>query len=98
MTFKVLAEREDPNVLELDWDAWFAPGGDGERLSWGAEEVHAEVHDAMPDATRTMMIDGWVKACKGGQMTREAFDQAIDGAVGGGMLTEAETATARAEL
>jgi len=94
----VTADPKDPNQLELDWDAWFAPGGAGERLTWGDAEFKEEVHEAMPEPTRSMMVEGWVKALTVGNMTREQFDEALDGAVKGGMLTADEAGAARARL
>ncbi len=56
------------------------------------------VVDGVPGIAVVKDFERRVASCKGGQMTREAFDQAIDGAVGGGMLTAAEAAAARAML
>lgn len=55
-------------------------------------------HDGLPEASRQMMVTGWVAAAKGGQLSRKGFDKAIDGAVEGGMLTAAEAEAAKAQL
>lgn len=99
MSFPVRADPDDPSHLELDWDAWRAsPEQQEVRDGFDAEE-RAVVHEEFPDASRTMMVDGWVKAFEIGNLSREQFDEAIAGAVQSGMLTEAEAqgATARIE-
>lgn len=57
-----------------------------------------KVPASSPDASRQQMVTGWVSAAKGGQTTRAQFDEAIDGAVKGGLLTDAEADAARASL
>lgn len=62
--------------------------------AWTPEQSH----DGLPDASRQMMVTGWVAAAKGGQMSRKDFGKAIDGAVEGGLLTAAEADAAKAQL
>ena len=63
---------------------------------WTDKETRpSAVHDAMPDATRKQMVDGWVSAAKSGALTAEAFEEAISGAVESGMLTAEEGDVAR---
>jgi hypothetical protein len=96
MSFPVRADPDDQSHLELDWDAWRALPAPRE-LADGFD-AEAQVHDAMPDATRKMMTDGWVKAMELGAMSREDFDEAIDGAVKSGMLTAEEAGAAAAAV
>ena len=94
----VRADPDDPATLELDWDAWRASPEQTElRDGFDAEERQG-VHDAMPEGTRKMMIDGWVKAFELGALSCDDFDEAIKGSVDSGMLTEAEAAAATAAI
>ena len=98
MTIPVRADPDDPANLELDWDAWRASPEQTELRDGFDAEERETVHDAMPDGSRKMMIDGWVKAFELGKMSRDDFDEAIRGSVESGMLTEAEAAAATAAV
>jgi hypothetical protein len=98
MTFPVHADPDEPATLELDWDAWRASPEQTElRDGFDAEEQEV-VHEGFGDTNRSMMVDGWVKAFEIGNLSREQFDEAIQGAVEGGMLTAAEGAAASARI
>jgi hypothetical protein len=96
MTVPLHADAADQNTLDLDWDAFMAPGADGRR----ADEVDpaAIAHETMPDASRQQMVDGWVQGVRTGNMSMDDFTKAIDGAVGGGLLNAAEADAARQQL
>lgn len=91
----VRADASDPSRLDIDWAAFMAPGGEGERMLWNAAQAPGRVHEAFSDQARAMMVDGWVRAVQAGFMTRSAFDEAISGAVSGGLLTATEADAAR---
>lgn len=99
MSFPVRADPDDPSHLELDWDAWRASPEQQELRDGFDDEERAVVHEQYPDESRTMMVDGWVKAFEIGNLSGEQFDEAITGAVQSGVLTDAEAqdATARIE-
>lgn len=94
-TVPVYADPADPSQLEINWDQFLAEGKPGETRAFTPEEQNADTHERFPDASRTMMVDGWVKAAQGGQMSRDAFEDAISGAVDGGLLTADEADAAR---
>lgn len=89
----VYVDPADPTKIDLNWDQFVASGAN-KAPEWTPERAHA----GMPDASRQMMVSGWVAAANGGQMSRKDFDKAIDGAVEGGMLTAAEGDAAKAQL
>jgi hypothetical protein len=91
----VFADPDDPTILEVNWYAFEAAGGNPPP---DAASTKARLHDEFPDATRTAMIDGWVAAVTIGGMTRAQFDDAIDGALKGGLLDAGEAEAARARV
>jgi len=98
MTLPVHADPDDPSRVEISWDAYRARPDVAEiRDGFDAEE-RAQVHDGFPAGSRTQVIDGWVAATQGGAMSREAFDESLDGMVQSGVLTAEEAAAARARL
>ena len=92
-TVPVYVDPADQNKIELNWDQFIASGAN-EVPGWTAEQAHA----GLPDASRQMMVTGWVAAANGGQMSRKDFDKAIADAVEGGLLTAAEAEAATAQL
>jgi hypothetical protein len=98
MKIPVRADPDDPSHFELDWDAWRALPEQVELADGFDAEEQAQVHAAMPDATRKMMVDGWVKAMELGAMSRDEFDTAIKGSVESGMLTTEEAGAAIAAV
>jgi hypothetical protein len=98
MRIPIYVDPEDPQTIDFNWEGFDASGEVERYFAKNAEEARPMVHDAMPDATRTMMVDGWVEAVEVGGMSAADFDEAIAGAVTSGMLTEEEAATARARL
>jgi hypothetical protein len=91
----VFADPADPTIVEINWDAFEAAGGNPPP---DAEATIARVHDEFPTASRAAMLDGWVTAVEMGGMSRAQFDDAVDGAVRGGILDSGEAAAARARL
>lgn len=89
------ADPADQNVLDLNWEAFTGPGGSGEAVQ---VDVQALTRASMPEAARTQMVDGWVQAAQLGKLSRDKFDEAIDGAVKSGMLTQAEGDAGKARL
>jgi len=84
-------------VVDID-DASTGESGAGQVVAGSHESIRDQVHDAMPDATRTMMLDGWVQATKAGGLSRPEFDQTLADAVESGMVTQEEADAARAKL
>jgi hypothetical protein len=91
----VFADPDDPTIVEVNWYAFEAAGGNPPP---DAATTKARMHDEFPAASRNMMTDGWVTAVQMGGMTRAQFDDAIDGAVWGGLLDGDEAAAARARI
>ena len=87
----VSVDPKDPSNVDINWDAYIAALPE-------LPSAPQVVHDSFPDASRTMMIDGWVRAAKGGQMSKDAFEKAVSEAVEAGMLTAAEGDAARAQV
>jgi len=95
VTLPVYADPDDATNLDINWEQFVAEGG-AKSARWTDKETRpSAVHDAMPDATRKQMVDGWVSAAKSGALTADAFEEAISGAVESGMLTADEAETAR---
>jgi hypothetical protein len=97
MKIPLYADPNDPQTVDLNWEAFEASGEVDKFFPRDAEHATGMVHDAM-DGSRQMMIDGWLKAVEVGGMSAAAFEEAIAGAVTSGMLTEEEGAAARARL
>ena len=104
----VKVHPSDPKKVAIDWGSWDASaptenveGAPGD-LDMGNARMGASTqetaYDAMPAASRNLMVTGWVTAARSGALSREAFDTAINDAVSAGMLNEADAAAARAEL
>jgi hypothetical protein len=99
----VKVHPSDPNKVAIDWKAWDASAprehveGAPDEVELG-EAVVTTVHDAMPAASRNMMLDGWLTATRSGAMSREDFDQALADSVSAGMLTAQEADAARKQL
>jgi len=94
----VRVHPSNPKRAVIDWEH-FVPSvtaGSGDAPS--REAVRGQVHDAMPDATRTMMLDGWVQATKAGGLSQAEFDKTLVDAVSSGMVTQEEADAARAKL
>jgi hypothetical protein len=98
MRIPIYVDPDEPEQIDFNWEGFDASGEAARYLAKNAEEARPMVHDAMPDATRNMMVEGWVKAVEVGGMSGADFDEAITGAVTTGMLTEAEGAAARARV
>jgi len=79
----VLVDDDDPTIIEVDWDAFEAAGGNPPP---DAAMTKVRLQDEFPDASRNAMVDGWATAVRLGGMTRAQFDDAIDGALHGGLL------------
>jgi hypothetical protein len=88
----VFADPDDPTIVEVNWYAFEAEGGNPPP---DAAVTKARLHDEFPDASRTAMIEGWVTAVQMGGMTSAQFDDAIDGALKGGLLDADEADAAR---
>ena len=91
----MFADPDDPTIVEVNWYGFEAAGGNPPP---DAATSKTRLHDQFPAESRTMMIDGWVTAVEMGGMTREQFDDAIDGALNGGLLGADEAASARARV
>jgi hypothetical protein len=95
----VKVHPSDPKRAVIDWehfDPSMSPNLANDAPT--AEEIRGQVHDAMPDATRTMMLDGWVQATQAGGLSKAEFDKTLTDAVSSGMVTQAEADAARAKL
>jgi hypothetical protein len=90
----VYVDPDDPQRVELNWAAYDA----GPDAPPSLEEIKSDAHDQFPTDSRKMMLDGWIQATQGGAMTREQFDEALDGMVTSGVLDDGEAAAARARL
>jgi hypothetical protein len=88
----VLADPDDPTIVEINWDAFEAAGGNPPP---DAAATKARLHDEFPDTSRNAMIDGWVTAAQMGGMTSAQFEDAIGGALKGGLLDADEAEAAR---
>ena len=88
----MFADPDDPTIVEVNWYGSRPQAGIRRPMP---RRRGARLHDEFPDATRTAMIDGWVAAVTIGGMTRAQFDDAIDGAVKGGLLNADEAEAAR---
>ena len=97
-TLPIWADPADQEQVEINWDRFLAEGKPGETRALTRDEQRAEVHRNMPDGSRKQMVDSWVQAAGRGQMTRDACDEALDGAVDGGLLTADEADATRAAL
>jgi hypothetical protein len=99
MVIPLRADPDDPQKIELDWQTADTVEGVNPALDKARHAVtHAGIYENFPAASRAQMIDGWVGAANGGQMSREQFDTAIDEAVAAGMLNDDDAAKARAAL
>jgi hypothetical protein len=98
VTLPVHADPDDPTRIEIDWDRFIAGGGATEHREDRSREHQAAVHQTLPDATRAMMVDGWIAATKAGAMSTADFEQTVANAVQGGMLTPAEAEAARSAV
>ncbi len=96
MRFPVRADPDDPQRLELDWDAWRALPEQAELRDGFDAEERAQVHAGFPTDARKQMLDGWLKAYEIGAMSREQLDDALTGQATSGTLTEDEAAAVRA--
>ena len=91
----VFADPDDPTIVEVNWYAFEAAGGNPPP---DAAATKARLHDDFPAESRNLMIDGWVTAVEMGGMSRAQFDDALDGAVKGGLVNADEAAAARARV
>lgn len=103
----VKVHPSNPKRAVIDWehfDASLAPDTNIDTVSGllgGATVMTATpeaVHSMMPDATRTMMLDGWVQATKAGALSQAEFDKTLVDAVTSGMVTQEEADATRAKL
>jgi hypothetical protein len=94
----VKVHPSDPKRAVFDWEHFEPSTATGAYEAPSRESIRGQVHDAMPDATRTMMLDGWVQATKAGGLSRSDFDQTLADAVESGMVTQEEADAARAKL
>jgi hypothetical protein len=93
-TIPIYTDPDDLERIEFNWDRFVAEGGGPPTRA----EIVDQAHESFPADSRKMMIDGWVTATQGGAMTREAFDESLDGMVQSGVLNAEEAAAARARL
>jgi hypothetical protein len=94
----VKVHPSDPKRAVFDWEHFEPSATNDAGAAPSRESIRGQVHDAMPDATRTMMLDGWVQATKAGGLSRPEFDQTLADAVESGMVTQEEADAARAKL
>lgn len=97
MRLPVYVDRADPQHIDINWEAFDASGEQARVLPQNTQQIREHVHQAM-DASRETMINGWVMAVQQGALTPEAFEEALQGSVTSGMLTEDEAAAARARI
>jgi hypothetical protein len=99
MNVVLRADPDDPMKIELDWKTTDTVEGINPVLDHARRATTTDgIYENFPAASRKQMIDGWVGAANGGQMSRGQFDDAIDDAVKAGMLNDADAAAARAAL
>ena len=93
----VRVHPKDPKKVAIDWKSWTPT----ERVETPDERERAvevqqqTVHDAMPEASRNMMLDGWVTAAQSGALSKADFEQALADGVSAGMVTQDEADKAR---
>jgi hypothetical protein len=93
----LFADPDDPTVLEFNWYAFEAAGGNP-GLDPDSAAFKSDVHAAFPAESRTLMVDGWVTAVNAGSMTREQFELAFSGLEQSGILSPADATAARARV
>jgi hypothetical protein len=98
VTVPLRADPNDPTHIELDWKTLDEVGGDPMLDAARRASTPAGIYESFAVDSRTAMVDGWVAAAQVGNMTRTQFDQAIDGAVAGGLLRPEDAEKARAAL
>jgi hypothetical protein len=94
-TVPLQADPADPQRVELDWDGFDTSGPSEEETQAQDEKRRTKVQEAMPDANRNVMVEGWLMAVKAGGMTREQLDESLADAVESGMLTAEQADDAR---
>lgn len=62
------------------------------------DEQVAAVRADFSDDERTMLVDTWVTSVREGRISRDDFEQALENAIGGGLINEEEANRGRAAL
>ena len=95
----IYADPDDPNRLEINCERFDAEGGREPKVDPDATAAQqAQVHAAMPDASRNTMLNGWITARKAGALSEAEFESALGDAVSSGMVTAEEAAAARTQI
>ena len=96
----VRVHPKDPKKVAIDWKSWTPTEhvDTPENLQRRAEAQQRTVHDAMPEESRNMMLNGWVSAAQSGALSKADFEQALADGVSSGMVTQAEADDARRKV
>ena len=97
-----------PDEVEIDWKAWRA-NPDRKRLQKSAkQDRHNDALkrqteknpklQAKMQANNKVAVQNWVAAVNAGSMTREKFEETVDGEVATGRMDPADAEAARADL
>jgi hypothetical protein len=104
-TVPVKVHPTEPDRVAIDWDQWDGTLGPGRADAGytagagGSSSVASTGGGAViPDATKAMMLNGWIDAVRAGGLNQAEFEQALNDAVKSGMITEADAQTARGQV
>jgi hypothetical protein len=93
----VKVHPKEPKKVAIDWKSW-TPSERAETTEDRQRAVEVQqqtVHNAMPEETRNMMLNGWITAVQSGALSKADFDQALTDGVTSGMVTQTEADDAR---
>lgn len=95
VSLPIYADPDDPTRVEINWDRFSATGGATKFREGQRDQQRTVVHQNLPDAQRTSMVNSWVASTRGGAMSPADLDAALANAVDAGMLTAEEADAAR---
>ena len=104
----VKVDRDDPQQVAIDWDAFLAsPGRKAavkEAVQGESANANKRMLEANPDlaqqirANNAVAVVAWANAVNAGKMSREEFDKTVDLEVKVGRMDPADAEAARASL
>jgi hypothetical protein len=104
----VKVDREDPQLVAVDWEAFLADPASKAAVKQAASEGsvsdYQQMLDANPELAQTLRrgnsvaVFGWVGEVQNGNMSRAEFDKTVDLEVKTGRMDPADAAAARAKL
>jgi hypothetical protein len=104
----VKVDREDPQRVAIDWDAFLASPDRKAAVKKAVQDESANANkrmlDANPDLAKQVRANNanavvvWAGAVKAGKMSREKFDKTVDLEVRVGRMDPADAEAARATL